>query len=66
MLFPEPGGFLMAARTAPTDPPEWAEGEARRILARAHIRAKQEGRTAWDAAKREIAEHLAAHSAEDR
>lgn len=47
-------------------PPEWAEDEARRILARASIRARQEGRTDWDAAKREIAVYLAAQEGTGR
>ncbi len=51
---------------AAASPPEWAEDEARRLVARAHIRAKQEGRTEWDAMKREIADYLAAQRREAR
>lgn len=48
-----------ARRAVPAREPDWAEDTARRILARAAIRARREGRTEWDAAKRELANYLA-------
>lgn len=40
--------------------PEWAEDEARRIVAAAHIKAKAEGRTFWDAVVKVLGAELAA------
>jgi hypothetical protein len=40
-------------------PPDWAEDEARRILAAAHIAAAQRGESEWHALKDLIARALA-------
>lgn len=55
-----------ACRAVPAREPDWAEDAARRILARAAIRARQEGRSDWGAAKREIADYLAAREGQGR